>query len=104
MRPRTGNAAHQHGRVDLEDVKADRPDNEWRDRAGDEADDEDLQRDRTCKLRQQAGTGVDADDGDKYHQSQIFQDVARGIRRVAEETQARNDRGNDHAGKPKAGN
>ena len=47
MRPRTGDAAHQHGRVDLEDVKADRPDDEGRNGAGDEADDKDLRRDRT---------------------------------------------------------
>ena len=54
VRARAGHAAHQHRRIDLEEVVADRPDDERRDRAGDEADDEDLQRDRAGELREQA--------------------------------------------------
>jgi hypothetical protein len=51
VRPRAGNAACQHGRIDLKDVKADRPHDEWWYRAGDEADEEDLQGDGTRELR-----------------------------------------------------
>src|SRR6185437_11026953 len=54
MRPRARDTAHQDRRIDLEDVVADRPDDEGRNRAGDEADDEDLQRHRTGELRNQA--------------------------------------------------
>src|SRR4051812_10366271 len=98
VRPRTGNAAHQHGRIDLEDVEADRPDDERRDRAGDEASDEDLQRDRTRELRQQPGAGIDADDGDEDHEAEILQHIARRVRCVAEEAQSGDQRRDDHAG------
>jgi hypothetical protein len=42
MRPRTGDTSHQHRGIDLEEVEANCPDDEWRDRAGDESYDEDL--------------------------------------------------------------
>ena len=84
MAARAGDAAHQHRRVDLEHV-ADGPDEDRRDRAGDEADEEDLQRERAGQLRQQRVAGVDPDDRDEDHQAEILQDVARRVRRVAEE-------------------
>src|SRR3954464_11996378 len=72
VRPRTGNTAHQHGRIDLEDVEADRPDDEGRDGAGDEAGDEYLQRDRSCELSEKSCTGIDADNGDENNEAQVF--------------------------------
>src|SRR5262245_28473333 len=95
---RASDAAHQDRRIDLEDVVADRPDDEGRDGAGDESDNEDLRRNCTGELSQQASTGIDANDGDKDNEAEIFQHVARSIRRIAEETQPRHDRRHDHAG------
>ena len=97
MRACTGHATHQDRGIDLEEVVADRPADEGRDRAGDEADQEDLERDRTGQLREQAVAGVDADDRDEDHETEVLEDVARRVRRVAEETQPRRDRRHDHA-------
>ncbi len=66
-------------------------------RAGDEADDEDLQRQRAGELRQQRVAGIDADDRDEDDEAEVLQDVARRVRRVAEEAQPRHDRRHDHA-------
>ena len=49
------------------------------------------------QLREQARAGVDADDGDEHDQPEVLQDVAGGVRRVAEEAQPRDQRRDDHA-------
>src|SRR3954470_14655867 len=98
MRPRPGNAAHQHCWIDLEDVEANRPNDERRDGASDEADQEYLQRHRTGELGQQPGAGIDTDDGDEHDEAEILQHVAGGVRRVAEEPQPRHHRRDDYAG------
>jgi hypothetical protein len=85
VRPGARHAAHQHRRVDLEDVQADGPGDEGRDRARDETGHEDLQRDVAGQLLEQRGTGIDADDRDERHQAKVLEDVARGVRRAAEE-------------------
>ena len=54
------------------------------------AHDEDLQRNRACQLREQTVAGVDTDNSDEHDQAEILQDVAGGIRRVAEVAQPRN--------------
>ena len=55
VRPRAGDAAHQHGRIDLHEVIADGPGEDGRNRAGDEAGEEDEERDLAGQLRQQRG-------------------------------------------------
>src|SRR3954452_15362382 len=98
VRPRTGNPSHQHGWIDFEKVITDRPHDEWRNRACDEANDEDFQRERTGKLRKKSGTGIDADDCDEHNKPEILKDVTRGVRGVTEETQPRDDGRYDYAG------
>src|SRR3954470_810407 len=98
VRPRTGNPSHQHGWIDFEKVITNCPHDEWRHRACDEADDEDFQGERTRKLREKSGTGVDADDCDEHNKPEILKNVTRGVRGVAEETQPRDDGRYDHAG------
>jgi len=77
-------------------MKADGPDNERRDRAGDKADDEYLEGDRTGQLREEARPGVDADDGDENDEAEIFEHVACRVRCVAEEAQPRDGRRHNH--------
>src|SRR5688572_23680862 len=102
MRSRPGHTAHQDGRIDLEDVKTNCPGQDRRDRAGDETSEEDEERDFARELSEEGRARVDANNGDEGHKAEIFQDVASGIRSVAEETQPRNNRRNEDAGEEKA--
>ncbi|MNG34736.1 hypothetical protein D3C84_1213020 [compost metagenome] len=67
---------------------ADDPDGEGRQQAGDEADQEYLQRECAAQLGQQHGAGIDPDHCHEHQQAHVFEDVARRAGRIAEKAQA----------------
>ena len=87
MTARTRYAAHENRRIHLEDVVSEDPDNHRWYRAGDKADDEDLERQNAGQLRQQRIASVNADDGDKHDKAEILEHIAGCRGRIAKEAQ-----------------